>query len=290
VSRGRDYDLALMQRENDMHVHFQSKARYRSKSAAEDRQHFRAVLNAIGFTYGFNPWPHRIQQWRNGKQIRDVFTPPRRLPQTSHAPFDDYMDAVAPPPIRLVARFFDRHSALSSKISELLFLFRQAGDTPVHLPVTTIAFCSLFEGLVQLLFAELKLERKLRKATPDFDAFLSERDRLVADLKSKGNTASKRLIGLLVNTPAVRLKDKYQILCEHFGLDYSAMKKHFEAWYKERNALMHGTWRTHRDTDYEHQARIAGAFNILLLKLMGYSGKVVAVRFGSESNETYRTI
>jgi hypothetical protein len=59
---------------------------------------------------------------------------------------------------------------------------------------------------------------------------------------------------------------------------------------RRRNPLMHGTWHEHNDNDFVHQARIAGAINILLLKLMGYSGKVVAVRFAAENSETYRTI
>ena len=45
---------------------------------------------------------------------------------------------------------------------------------------------------------------------------------------------------------------------------------------------MHGTWRTERDSVFENQARIAGAINILLLKVMEYRGRMVAMRFGGE--------
>jgi hypothetical protein len=37
---------------------------------------------------------------------------------------------------------------------------------------------------------------------------------------------------------------------------------------------MHATWKDNDERAFVHQARIAGAINILLLKLMGYSGKV----------------
>lgn len=292
VARGREYDVALIKRHGDLHLHFRSKGRYQSKSYAEDRERFQSVLDAIGFTHGFNPWPQRIQQWREGKLVSDRITAPRRLAQTTHAPFDQTLGCSdVPPPIHLVTRFFSQRSSLSRKISELLFLFRQAGDEMVHLPVRTLAFCSLFEGFVYLLFDELKLEKKLRKTSSGFDEFLRARDQLAADLKKKGQAgdqASQRLAGLVSHADAVRVKDKFKVLCEAFGLDYSQMKPHFEAWYDERNPLMHGTWREHRDTDFVHQARIAGAINILLLKLMGYSGKMVAVRFGA--SETYRTI
>lgn len=294
VACGSDYDVALIQRDGDLHVHFRSKGRYRSRSATEDSQRFQAVLEAIGFTHGFNPWPYRLRQWREGSLKQDWFTAPRRLPKTVHAPFDRALGhSSAPPPIHLVARFFSRRSALSRKISELLFIFRQAGEERVHLPVRTLAFCSLFEGLIRLLFDELKLERKLREQRPDFDAFLTERDVLIATLETKGdagNLASKRLAVVLANADAVRVKDMFYALCEAFGLEASRMKPHFKAWYAERNTLMHGTWHEHDDNDFVHQAMIAGAINILLLKLMGYSGKVVAVRFGAEAAETYRTI
>lgn len=294
VARGSDCDVALIQRDGDLHIHFRSKGRYHSRSTTEDFQRFQAVLDAIGFTHGFNPWPYRLQQWRSGILKQDRLTAPARLPKTVHAPFDRTLGhSSAPPPIHLVARFFARRSTLSRKISEFLFIFRQAGEERVHLPVRTLAFCSLFEGLVHLLFNELKLEKKLRKARPDFDAFLTERDRLVATLATKGKAgdlASKRLAGLLAHAEAVRVKDKFYALCEAFGLEASRMKPHYEAWYAERNPLMHGTWHDHDENDFVHQARIAGAINILLLKLMGYSGKVVAVRFGAEPSEAYRTI
>ena len=158
VARGSDYDVALIQRDGDLHVHFRSKGRYHSRSTTEDFQRFQAVLDAIGFTHGFNPWPYRLQQWRNGSLKQDRFTASTRLPKTVHAPFDRTLGhSSAPPPIHLVARFFARRSTFSRKISEFLFIFRQAGEERVHLPVRTLAFCSLFEGLVHLLFDDCLL-------------------------------------------------------------------------------------------------------------------------------------
>jgi hypothetical protein len=64
ILRGRNYDLALIQRRDDVDIHLRSKGPYNSKSAAEDSNLFQGVLDAVGFCYGFNPWPHRRQQWR----------------------------------------------------------------------------------------------------------------------------------------------------------------------------------------------------------------------------------
>lgn len=290
ILRGRTYDVALIQRRDDVEIHLRSKGRYKSKSAAEDSNLFQGVLDAVGFCYGFNPWPHRRQQWRDERSVLDLLSVPRRLPQTVHAPFDEALGQASPPPILLVARFFHQRSQLSRKISEFLFLFRQAGDEPVHLPVQTLAFCSLFEGLVNLLFEELQLERRIHRSDPSFAAFMAERDRLVVELRAQGkagDSASNRLAGLLSQASAIRVADKFKALCRALDLNYTEMKPHFDAWYEERNPLMHGTWRTERDSVFENQARIAGAINILLLKVMGYRGRVVAMRFGGE---TYRVI
>ncbi len=290
LMRGSNYEVALIQRGEDLQVHFRSKGMYKSKSAAEDAVLFQAVLDAIGFCYGFNPWPQRRQQWREERQVLDLVSVPQRLPRTIYAPFDEGLGQSGPPPILLVTRFFNKRSALSRKISEFLFLFRQAGDEPVHFQVQTLAFCSLFEGFVHLLFDELNLEDKIHRNDASFGAFVAERNRLVSDLRARGkagDTASTRLAGLVSNADAFRVKDKFKALCEVFGLDYIKMQPHFDAWYEERNPLMHGTWSSSRDNDFANQASIAGAINILLLKVMGYRGRVVAALFGPEK---YRDI
>lgn len=286
VAKGRDSIVALVRRDGDLEVHMRSARRWKSKSSAEDLARFQAVLDAVGFTHGFNPWPHRLQQTRNGKLILDTLTAPLRLPQTAHAPFDQTLGVSGyPPPIQLVAKFFTKHEPLQEKIRELLFLFRQAGDKGVHFPVRTLALCSLFEGLVRLLFDHLGLEERILKQDAGFAAFLRKRNELVKALEDEGtsgSTASARLAGLLGHSEPLRLKDKFFALCAAFKLDRPTVKRHVDAWASERNALMHGTWRDH-DDDFTNQALIAGGINILLLKLFGYSGKMVANRFGSGS-------
>jgi hypothetical protein len=295
LAKGRTYDVALIRNDNgDLHIHFCSKGQYESASPAEDRHRFQAVLEAIGFTHGFNPWPYSYQQWREGSLVESRFSAPQIPPKTDQAPFDGALgDFGHPPPILVVSRFFEKGSELSRHIAYFLFIFRQAGEKGVHLPVRTLAFCSLFEGLVNRLFEELRLEKELRRSTPEFGEFLAARDRLVQTLNkdgAAGDAASRRLAGLLGHAEPVSVKDRFFALCDAFKLDRTEMKRHFDAWREERNPLMHGKWRDHSDGDFERQSLIAGAINILLLKLMGYSGKVVASRFAENRGDVYRMI
>lgn len=294
VEKTSNYEIALIERKDELHIHLRTRGRYKSDSAIVDRKRFQALLEAVGFTHGFNPWPFRLEQWREGGLIESRFSVPRVPPKTTHAPFDKSLAASGyPPPLWLVMRFFQKDTPLSRFVSDFLSIFRQAGEESVHLPVRTLAFCSLFEGLIHRLFQEFKLERQLRKQRPDARQFLAARDALIKTLVkkgAKGDLASKRLAGLLGHAEPFRVKDQFYALCDRFGLDQKAMKRHFDAWFSERNPLMHGQWRNHSDQDFERQSLIAGAINIFLLKLMGYSGKMVASRFAFNHSDVYRRI
>jgi hypothetical protein len=301
IDRDKDYDFALIRKGEDLSVHFRSKGQFCSKSEGDDRHRFQSLLFAIGFTHGFQPWPYRREYWRAGRKISETFTAPHELTKTPHAPFDKGIGrgvglgrkGTCNSPIRIVAKFFERRSTLSEEIAYLLFLFREAGGSSVNLHIETLALCSLFEGVVDLLFNELKLEHQMRINDSHFDEYLKLRDRLATRLTKiarSGNRAFERLAGSLSHAEAFRVKHKFKALCEHFGLKFNEeMKRHLEAWEAQRNPLMHGNLKA-RDADFVHQSRIAGAINILLLKLMGYSGPVRAVLFSDEPSEIHRTI
>ena len=301
IDRAKDYDFALIQKDEDLEVQFRSKAKFRSKGEADDQRRFRALLNAVGFTHGFQPWPFRISHWRDGKKVSDRITAPRPVRSSIHAPFDRGLGrslrisrkGVSNSPIRLAARFFESGTDTSKQLSHLLFLTRAGSADFVDPRVRTLALCSLFEGIIDLLFDALDLEKELRRADPGFGDYIRQRDKLCARLlkfSARRNLALRRLAGSLEHAKAFRVKDKFKALCNHFHLTYSPnMKKHFDSWSAKRNPLSHGRWDSELE-DFIHEARIAGAINILVLKLMGYSGKVRAVTVGSDASETYRTI
>jgi len=83
-----------------------------------------------------------------------------------------------------------------------------------------------------------------------------------------------------------------QAVGRHFGLQWETdLLKIFRTWQHARNPLVHDTARAHRTEDHWkelslNESRIAGAINILLLKLFGYSGLMKTSAF----EESYRTL
>jgi hypothetical protein len=290
----------LIKEGDDLHVHLRSKQGFRSISEEDDLRRFRALLDAVGFTHGVHAWPFRILHWRDGRKVLDLIHAPRTVPTSPHAPFQ-YGAGLTPgrnkrgtrnSPVRIAARFFETQTEISPKVSLLLFFSRSSTAETVDLPVRTLPLCSLFEGVVNLLFDHLNLEEELRAKDPQFDAYIRYRDRLCSRLKkfpAKNNVALQRLAGSLEHANAFRTKDKFRALCDHFGLNQKDMNRHFESWAKRRNPLSHGEWDSPTE-EFIHQSRIAGGINILILKLMGYSGRVRAVTVGDTNSETYRLI
>jgi hypothetical protein len=300
IDRANDYDFALIKEGEDLHVHFRSKAGFRSKNEQDDRRRFWALMTAISFTHGIHPSPFRLTYWRNGRKRFDQISSAQPVIKSPHAPFDDGLgrsvgrdrSGARKSPIRIAAKFFERQRALSPKLSHLLFVCRASTAESVDLRVRTLPLCSLFEGVVNLLFDHLKLEKELRKKDPRFDEYVRQRDRLCSRLKkfaAKNNSALRRLAGSLEHAKAFGVKHKFRALSDHFQLNRKEMSRHFESWKKRRNPLSHGEWDSSIE-DFIHQSRIAGAINIFVLKLMGYSGRVRAVTLGEDTSETYRAI
>jgi hypothetical protein len=297
IDRARDYDFALIHREEDLVVHLRSKFPFKSLSEESDCQRFRALLNAVGFVHGFHPWPFRIQYWRGGRKVTDYLMTGKPVVKTIHAPFAERFGLSNPiarkgavnSPIRIAARFFEENSETSKQISELLYLFREAGGRSNHLQIQTLAMCAIFEGLVNLLFDVLKLANKLRKTDPDFNQYTVLREqimKLVAEQPGSQNSrVVRRILGSLSGKEAFRVEDKFRSICDHFFLAEPEMRPHFNAWNAERHPLSHGKFRS-RDTDFRRQGLIAGAINILILKLMGFSGRAQVDIFSDQPRRT----
>jgi hypothetical protein len=302
IDRDGEYDFALIRKEVDTHIHLKSKSRFHSKSVEDDWRRFYAFLAAVGFTHGFQPWPYRIEYWRGGRKAADRIKVPGVLSKTSHAPFDDGIGYLGnqgrkgakKSAVRLAAKFFSGETKLSKKLSHLLFLFREAGGASVNFHIKTLAMCSLFEGIVTAIFDELKLEDDINGKNPELEIYQKLRDRLVKRLSKlamgKKDSPINRLIGSLTRAEPIGVRNKFQTICEHLGLGYEGnMQRHFKAWNNQRHQLMHGTWAL-KDSDFLDQSLIASAINILVLKLMGYSGQMKANAFAQELKDRYRVI
>ncbi|MEY2502380.1 MAG: hypothetical protein QOI07_2714 [Verrucomicrobiota bacterium] len=289
IDRAPDYDFALIQEGADLTIHFRSKSRFRSVSEKADWVRFQALLNAIGFTHGFNPWPYRTQYWRGGRKIIERLRNGTPVTRTVHKPFSESIGrngetgrrGAANSPIRIAARFFEKNSELTKNINELLYLFREAGGA-VHLKIQTLALCSILEGLTNLLFDELKLETEVRKLDSHFDEFARMREtvlQFINDQEWSDQRSVARIVGSLKAAGAFRVREKFKALCDHFQLSANDMTPHLQAWEAERNPLSHGKFKS-LDTDFRHQGLIAGVINIFVLKLMGFSGQAQVDIFG----------
>ena len=297
---GFDLTLAQDKADKDLHVSLRSRKEYLSSGVEEDWKMFRAVMNAIAFVHGAHAWPYRIEYWRAGRKITDQVTSAHRLPRTSHAPFDerlafnakigkvewDYLDV-----LRKAAAFFSSGSTLSSEVGSILFLFREADDGS-HSEITTIALCVLFENLVRVLFRELKLEEGSRREDLALLAFEQARSRVLELITKNEDDGYLRVRKVLRSAALFSQKEMLQALARHFGMEWETdLETVFKTWQLVRNPLVHDSSRAQRTEDQWKElllseSRIAGAINVLLLKLFGYSGLMQSSAFEGR----YRTL
>ncbi|MDB6125361.1 MAG: hypothetical protein JWQ71_4354 [Pedosphaera sp.] len=284
-----NYDFGLINEGSDLHICLRSKSTWNSGNVEKDWNLFEGLQHSIGFVHGKNAWPYRIIYWSNGKKMTDRFFPPNRIKKTIHAPFSSMpmlpkeTTGTVGASIKLAAKFFEQNTDLSEKISYLLFMAREAGASAVHFDIRSLALCSVFEKLLDLIFEYLSPQ--ITATQHEQQLFQQAKNEVSTEVKKKSvrqGDPYDRICRILSSMKAVQSGDKYTAIINHFGL--KEMSMHFEAWKKERPQLAHGKFpngqQESRQTEYIlNQSRIAGGINILFLKLIGYSGPVVASRF-----------
>jgi hypothetical protein len=285
-----DFALAKYDRHRDLLVLLKSKQGSSPQSEEADWAVFNSLMRSLGLAHGTHAWPYRIEYWRDGKELTDRVNTANRLPRTTHAPFTEklWFDfAVGKAQwdlreaIRLSTAFFMSESRLAEEVAEILFLFREVGDTGVHGDITTIAVCVLFENLVQTMFRELKIMEKANAEDADLAAFSTAKAELAEELRQKIETkgeAYRRLFGIVQSANPFSIEKIFQAVVRHLTLKWEGdMEVVFETWKLARNRLVHDKRRAEQSEDEVresilNESRIAGAINILVLKLVGYSG------------------
>jgi hypothetical protein len=244
-------------------------------------------MNALAFVSGIHAWPYRREYWRAGKKITDRVTSAYKLTRTYHSPFNyniafaartgsanwDFRDV-----IRKAADFFENGSALSKEIAIILFLFREA-DEGVHSEITTITLCALFENLVRLLFKKINAEINVdAKGVKQFEKAKVEVSEQIKLQISENDEGYRRLYNILQSAQAFSIEQMFRAVVNYFNLKWEDdMEKFFKTWKGARNPLIHGKLRSDISEDDQkasaiNESQIAGAINILLLKLIGYTG------------------
>lgn len=299
---GFDFGLVKEAGTKDIRVVLKSKAGYESKSEKEDWRFFDAFMTALAFTHGVHAWPYRTEYWRDGRKLLDRVTAARSLGRTAHAPFSEGLAYSAPKEFLdafgKAASFFASETELSEEIRHILFLFRCAGERGVHAEITMRALCALFENLVRLLFRAFELDENLSLQDKSVQLFKEAKTDCLNCIQEKiasnpeKQAGYSRLARVLSSAGPYDIQDIFKAVASHLGLQWeNEMQPVFRTWKTNRNSLLHAKTGANPSEDelkqsFTDESRIAGAINILLLKLFRFSGRMRTSAF----EDVYRAV
>lgn len=172
-------------------------------------------------------------------------------------------------------RFFNGTTELSEAASKALWLLRAAATKGLPGEITLGSFCILLESLTNLMFDELKLE-----PSPDTNSFQQAKNQVIAFLDNHDQISEqgfKRIKNVVASASLYRPTDKYRVLCDHFSIKWEGlMKDSWDTWNIVRHKSVHAALTAEAEVPaHDHftaVGRIAGAINVLILRLIGYTG------------------
>lgn len=254
VGELKDSRFALIEAENeiDLNVYLVAKEGVRSESEKADRKKFHAFLSAVSFVKGFHPWPFHRKYSRGGYDLSEVVTAARKLTRTDYAPFNRALGMHSPDglvnAIRLSSEFFEADTAFARQVMHLLFLFREAGKQTVQGEIRILALSALLEGLLRTILEHRGSKRAAKKA---------------------------------------RSEELFKRVGEKLNIRWSEeMEPLYTEWKRARNPSAHGDFPAEMPANADEleevkkfffgMSRVAGGFNMILLKLFGYQGRYLA--------------
>src|SRR5882724_576133 len=275
----------LVQRGDDLNVYLCISTEADSmRSVKASEELLTAFLTGLAFATGQHCWPYRVVIRRNGRDVLDKIRPLGRFHRTPLAPFSerigfnaevgniawDFADFLGK-----ATRFFDNESALSHAASKALSLLRGANAKDIPGEITLSSLCVLLESLAVMIFERLELESKREAASfedakRDVKAWLERHPRIA-------EAGFLRLRNVVGSASLLRPIDKYRAVCKQLALKWEGlMEDAWDTWDSVRHKKLHAILSA-EDTNSAHVhftavGRIAGAINILVLRLIGYSG------------------
>lgn len=243
-----------------------------------------SFLTGLAFATGQHCWPYRVTIRQNGAQLLDKLNAVRKLDRTTLAPFSERIGFNAAVGqidwqfgdfLGKATQFFNSGSELSEAASQALWLLRSADAKNVPGEITLMSLCVLLESLAGLIFDDKKLS-----STQDATAFEEARAELlkwIGEKKPQDGSGLQRFQNMITSARLERAKDKYKAVAEHFGLQWDGlMKEAWAIWEKVRNKGAHDILKKEKEqnieTHFTATGRIAGAINVLVLRLIGYTG------------------
>jgi hypothetical protein len=283
-----EWRFGLINKDRDLHVHLRSKPEYRSTGERHDWLLFRAFLDSLAFTHGQHAWPLVVEHRRDGKLVMHRVQLNDSVARTPHGPFSeklwfnaqvgtlkwDFAEA-----LQKAYAFFAHDTTVTGDITELLYLFREAGTAAVPGRIRLLTLCSLFESLLRVIHQD----RIALTANADAQTFEAARQWLCAELEAKiaaegSSSAYERLFAIVKGAEAVHMRQRYQSVADYLQLnppdEWAAI---FALWQRARNPVSHHLAKNDASDkstkeQFIAESRIAGAINCIILKLMGYSG------------------
>jgi hypothetical protein len=278
-------EYGLVQRGKDLNVYlFLATSTDEVAPIAMQEQFLTAFLTGLAFATGQHCWPYRVVIRQNGTKCLDKVRPFRAFYRSSLAPFSERIGFNAAVGsiewnfsdfLGKATHFFNRHNALSEAASKALWLLRSSGAKGNPGEITLISLCVLLESLAVLIFDEIKLT-----SNADVTSFEEARKEVTGWLDKhprKSETGFARLRSRVNSSEALRPTDKYRAVCDHFGLKWEGlMKEAWNTWHSVRHKAVHSVLAPDKEDSAEGHftavGRISGAINILILRLIGYSG------------------
>jgi len=241
---GEDYEAALIQKDQELHLHVRSKdnARVRRPPALIDR-----IVRSVAFAFGFHPWPS-FREVRIDHRIYERWICPKfELPQTFLAPISEalwasYFGDKNNPLYRIIptveAGMRKQTRAERNRIETLLWHVRSSDFSQLPHSTKMLILCSAMDGLLQVITGTE-----------------NEKDRLRTD----------------------RLWRK---ACEELRLSWEKwMSVIFKLRGRHRHDLSHGRLWVSEDRgfeDFQDYAQLGCAFMTIIAARCGYEGPILA--------------
>jgi hypothetical protein len=296
LSRAR-YALIGDRKNSDLNIYLRSRDEHPSTGATNDWRLFRAFLAAFAFVTGVQPWPFRITYSHDGQDYSDTIRGAVRPPRTSLSALNEAIGLQEPQAfgdaIKAATEYLEPETALTRELIHLLFLFREAGKESVQLEIRILAVCTLLESLIRTIFDKICL--RSTKATDAIDRKRFERlkeqllKRAASLLRKTNAREHARICARIKDAAEFQMQDMFKAVAHELDISWDqTMRPLFSEWKQARNPSAHGRFKPDFEEVSDPQkatekmffglSRIAAGFNMILLKLFGYSGIYCASR------------
>lgn len=281
------YALIRARNGTDLEIYFRSKEGFGNGDDTADWRKFRTFLAAFGFASGVHPWPFHIKYSRGWHRISESIRAARKPSKTTMSAMSEAIGFNRPDEfgraIKSAAEFLEPETKLNKQLTHLLFLFREAGKDSIDLEIKTLACCALLESLIRLIFEEVCLTRSDASDVIDPKRFARLKNALLRHstglLNSKNGREHQRICDRIRDAAEFQIQDIFKAVGARLGFAWEeTMQPLFREWKRARNPSAHGRFKPSSENHKEAEqqwfglSRVAGGFNMILLRLFGYSG------------------